>query len=41
MFIAFEIIKDPYIFELEGLKKNYVEKELKEHLITKIRLIIV
>lgn len=35
--LANEIIKDPYIFELEGLKKNYVEKELEEHMITKIR----
>ena len=35
--MANEIIKDPYIFELEGLKKNYVEKELEEHMITKIR----
>ena len=35
--LANEIIKDPYIFELEGLKKNYAEKELEEHMITKIR----
>ena len=35
--LANEIIKDPYIFELEGLKQNYAEKELKEHMITKIR----
>lgn len=35
--LANEIIKDPYIFELEGLKKNYVEKELEEQMITKIR----
>lgn len=35
--LANEIIKDPYIFELEGLKHNYVEKELEEHMITKIR----
>lgn len=35
--LANEIIKDPYIFELEGLKKNYLEKELEEHMITKIR----
>ena len=35
--LANEIIKDPYIFELEGLRKNYVEKELEEHMITKIR----
>ncbi len=35
--LANEIIKDPYIFELEGLKKNYIEKELEEHMITKIR----
>lgn len=35
--LANEIIKDPYIFELEGLKKNYVEKELEEHMIKKIR----
>lgn len=35
--LANEIIKDPYIFELEGLKKNYEEKELEVHMITKIR----
>ena len=35
--LANEIIKDPYIFELEGLKKNYVEKELEEQMIAKIR----
>ena len=35
--LANEIIKDPYIFELEGLKKNYIEKELEERMITKIR----
>lgn len=35
--LANEIIKDPYIFELEGLKKNYLEKELEEQMITKIR----
>ena len=35
--LANEIIKDPYIFELEGLNKNYVEKELEEHMITRIR----
>ena len=35
--LANEIIKDPYIFELEGLKKNYIEKELEECMITKIR----
>lgn len=35
--LANEIIKDPYIFELEGLKENYVEKELEKHMITKIR----
>ena len=26
--LANEIIKDPYIFELEGLKENYVEKKI-------------
>lgn len=35
--LANEIIKDPYIFELEGLKKNYIEKELEEQMIRKIR----
>lgn len=35
--LANEIIKDPYIFELEGLNNNYLEKELEEHMITKIR----
>ena len=35
--LAKEIIKDPYIFELEGLKQNYVEKQLEEYMITKIR----
>lgn len=35
--LANEIIKDPYIFELEGIKKNYVEKELEDHMISKIR----
>ena len=35
--LANEILKDPYIFELEGLKKEYIEKELEEHMITKIR----
>lgn len=35
--LANEIIKDPYIFELEGIKKNYVEKELENHMISKIR----
>ena len=33
--LANEIIKDPYIFELEGLKRNYLEKELEEQMITK------
>lgn len=35
--LANEIIKDPYIFELEGLKKKYAEKELEQHMIIKIR----
>ena len=35
--LANEIIKDPYISELEGLKKNFIEKELEECMITKIR----
>lgn len=38
--LANEIIKDPYIFELEGIKKNYVEKELEEQMISKIRDIL-
>lgn len=38
--LANEMIKDPYIFELEGLKKNYLEKDLEEHMITKIRDIL-
>lgn len=38
--LANEIIKDPYIFELEGLKDNYVEKELEDYMITKIRDIL-
>lgn len=38
--LANEIIKDPYIFELEGIKKNYVEKELEEQIISKIRDIL-
>ena len=35
--LANEIIKDPYVFELEGLGKNYVENELEKHMINKIR----
>lgn len=38
--LANEIIKDLYIFELEGIKKNYVEKELEEQMISKIRDIL-
>ena len=38
--LANEIIKDPYIFELEGIKKKYVEKELEEQMISKIRDIL-
>ena len=35
--LANEMIKDPYIFELEGIKNNYLEKELEEQMIVKIR----
>ena len=38
--IANEIIKDPYIFELEGLKDNYVEKDLEEKMLEKIKNIL-
>lgn len=35
--LANELIKDPYIFELEGIKENYMEKELEKYMITRIR----
>ena len=38
--LANEIIKDPYVFELEGLKRNYKEKELEEQMILKIKSIL-
>ena len=38
--LANEIIKDPYIFELEGLKRNYKEKELEKQMILKIKSIL-
>lgn len=38
--LANEIIKDPYIFELEGLKDNYVEKELENKMIEKIKNVL-
>ena len=38
--LANEIIKDPYIFELEGLKNNYAEKELEEKMIEKIKNVL-
>lgn len=35
--LANELIKDPYIFELEGLTEIYAEKDLEEQMVTKIR----
>jgi len=35
-----EIIKDPYIFELEGLKDNYNEKELENKMIERIKNVL-
>ena len=35
--LAEYLVKDPYIFELEGIKENYREKELEEYMIYKIR----
>lgn len=38
--LANDIIKDPYIFELEGLKKNYIEKELEQQITVKIKEVL-
>ena len=38
--LANEIVKDPYIFELEGLKDNYNEKELENKMIEKIKNVL-
>ena len=38
--LANEIIKDPYIFELEGIKKDYNEKELENAMIDKIKEVL-
>ena len=38
--LANEIIKDPYIFELEGIKNNYMEKELENKMIEKIKNVL-
>lgn len=38
--LANEIIKDPYIFELEGLKDNYKEKELENKMIERIKNVL-
>ena len=38
--LANEIIKDPYIFELEGLKTNYDERELEIKMIEKIKNVL-
>lgn len=38
--LAIEIMKDPYIFELEGLKDNYAEKELENKMIEKIKNVL-
>lgn len=38
--LANEMIKDPYIFELEGLKENFMEKELEEKMVKKIKNVL-
>ena len=38
--IANEIIKDPYIFELEGLNDDYIEKELENKMLERIKNIL-
>lgn len=38
--LANEIIKDPYIFELEGLKDNYKEIELENRMMAKIKNVL-
>lgn len=35
--LAQEMIKDSYIFELEGLKENFIEKELEERMVEKLK----
>lgn len=39
--LANEIIKDPYIFELEGMHQEYAEKELEERMIAQIRDVLI
>ena len=36
--MANEIMKDPYIFDITTLKKNYVEKELENAMVDKIKM---
>lgn len=38
--LANEMLKDPYIFELEGLKDNYIEHELENKMIEKIKNVL-
>lgn len=38
--LANELIKDPYIFELEGLKDNFVEKDLENKMIERIKNVL-
>lgn len=38
--LAQEMIKDSYIFELEGLKENFIEKELEERMVEKVKTVL-
>lgn len=38
--LARDIIKDPYIFELEGIKEEYIEKDIENAMLEKIKNVL-
>ena len=38
--LARDIMKDPYIFELEGIKDNYIEKDIENAMLEKIKNVL-